>query len=272
MLALVSTEFQKLKRYHILLIGVIGMFCSPLLQLFSQLVVTEEVKNPNFDLSALLEDTVWGNAQIFMPVIFTLIGGYLINREYTDDTLKNILTVPVSFRRLMLGKLLAIGLLAVLLGVYSFVSAVAVGLCAGLPGAGFPALLGSLAQMVALSVCIYIVVLPILLLCSRRPGAFMGGAVAAFLAGYSVLFFKQGLLRDLYPFSAALALAGFDAASYVGTEGSGNLLLSAASLGVMLLVSAVLLLLSKAPGDARPSKGKRGRGRSAQPDRRAGRR
>lgn len=272
MLALVSTEFQKLKRYHILLIGVIGMFCSPLLQLFSQFAVSEELKNPNFDLAALLEDTIWGDAQIFMPVLFTLIGGYLINREYTDDTLKNILTVPVSFRRLMVGKLLVIGTLAILMGVYSFASALAVGVCAGLPGAEGLTLLGRLAQMVALSVCIYIVVIPLILLCSRRQGAFMGGSVAAFLAGYSVMFFKQGLLRDLYPFSAALALAGFDAASYVGTEGSGNLLLSAASLGVMLLAGIVLLLLSKAPGNARPSKGKRERGDSAQTNRRTGRR
>lgn len=272
MLTLVSTEFQKIKRYHILLIGVIGMFCSPLLQLFSQLVVIEEVKNPNFDLAALLEDTVWGDAQIFMPVLFTLIGGYLINREYTDDTLKNILTVPVSFRRLLAGKLLAIGLLAVLLGVCSFVAAVAVGVCAGLPGAGLPALLKSLVQMAALSVCIYIVVLPVILLCSRRPGSFMGGSVAAFLTGYSVLFFKSGLLRDIYPFSAALTLVGFDSASYMGAERGGSLLLAAASLGVMLLASAVLLFLSKAPGDAKPSKGKRGRGRAAQPARRAGRR
>lgn len=34
MLAIIKTEFYKIKRYHILLIGILGMLCSPLLQLF----------------------------------------------------------------------------------------------------------------------------------------------------------------------------------------------------------------------------------------------
>ena len=93
MLSIVLTEFQKIKRYHILLVGIIGMTLSPVLGIVTQNVAMEEAKNPNFDLGALVNNTIWNNAAIFMPVIFTLIGGYLIRREYTDDTLKNILTV-----------------------------------------------------------------------------------------------------------------------------------------------------------------------------------
>ena len=104
MTAIIKTEFQKMKRYHILLIALIGMFCSPLLQLFSQFAMNDALKDPYYDLAALLESTIWGNAQIFLPVMITLTGGYLINREYTDDTLKNILTVPVSFHRFLWGK------------------------------------------------------------------------------------------------------------------------------------------------------------------------
>lgn len=44
MTAIIKTEFQKIKRYHIMLIGVLGMACSPLLQLFSQAVIAEELK------------------------------------------------------------------------------------------------------------------------------------------------------------------------------------------------------------------------------------
>ena len=84
MTAIIKTEFQKMKRYHILLIALIGMFCSPLLQLFSQYAMNDALKDPYYDLAALLESTIWGNAQIFLPVMITLTGGYLINREYTD--------------------------------------------------------------------------------------------------------------------------------------------------------------------------------------------
>lgn len=268
MLAIIKTEFQKIKRYHILLIGVIGMLCSPLLQLFSQAVVTEEMKNPDFNFAALMETTVWGNAQIFMPVLFTLIGGYLINREYTDDTLKNILTVPVPFRKFLAGKLTAIGLLAMLFGIYSFAVTTTVGVCAGLRGINAFMLLNGLLQMIGLSVCIYIVVLPMLVICSRRPGTFMGGAVIAFIAGYCVLFFKQGLLRNIYPFSAALTMIGFDTASYSGTSGKGSVPLAVISLGSMLLLATWLVFVSGVPGETcRPGKTKN-KGHSLRPTQR----
>ena len=147
MTAIIKTEFQKMKRYHILLIALIGMFCSPLLQLFSQFAMNDALKDPYYDLAALLESTIWGNAQIFLPVMITLTGGYLINREYTDDTLKNILTVPVSFHRFLWGKLLTSGILAVGFGIYSFFAAIIVGFFAGLPKAGFSVLTGYFFQM-----------------------------------------------------------------------------------------------------------------------------
>ena len=49
MTAIIKTEFQKMKRYHILLIALIGMFCSPLLQLFSQFAMNDALKDPYYD-------------------------------------------------------------------------------------------------------------------------------------------------------------------------------------------------------------------------------
>ena len=270
MLAIIKTEFWKIKRYHILLIAVIGMLCSPLLQLFSEAIMIEEARRPNFEFADLLEMTIWGNAQIFMPVIFTLIGGYLMNREYTDDTLKNILTVPVSFRKFLTGKLIAVGLLAVVLGVYSLVVTVIVSVCANLPGISASIMISGLFQMIGLSIGIYIVVLPIIGICSKKPGWFMGGALAAFITGYCVMFFKEGLLRNIYPFSAALTMIGFDTASYSGTSGKGSIPLAIVSLGGMLMISLLIIFLSKTPGEVKAKQKKkngslrpaqRGRGR-----------
>ncbi len=265
MAAIIKTEFQKIKRYQILLIGLIGMFCSPLLQFFSQMIVVPEARDPHFDFAALIDATIWGNAQIFMPMMFTLLGGYLINREYTDDTLKNILTVPLSFRKFLAGKLAAVGLLAILMGVYSLLAAVIVGLVAGLSGFGGLVLLKGLLQMIGLSIAIYIVVLPLIGICGRRPGMFMSGSVFAFIAGYAVLFFKQGLLRNIYPFSAALTLIGFDTASCSGTSDKGSIPLGIVSLGVMLLLGVLAVCTAGAPGEAvKPGKkGKKSGGRSA---------
>ena len=81
-------------------------------------------------------------------------------------------------------------------------------------------------RMAGLSVCIYIVVLPLLIIDSRKKGRFMGGAVAAFLVGYACLFFKTGILRSVYPVSAALTVVGFDMAEYTGTASQGNRVLA----------------------------------------------
>lgn len=254
MLHIIQTEFQKLRRYPILLVGVTGMVCSPLLQLFSQMVVVEEAREPNFDFAALIELTVWGNATIFLPVLLTLTGGYLINREYTDDTLKNLLTVPLSFRQLLAGKAAVICLLSVLLSGFSLLVTTAVSALAGLPRIGPRPFLHGLAQMTGLAVGVFIAVLPLLALCSRRPGSYMGGSVLAFIAGYCCMFFKSGPLRSLYPFSAVLTLIGFDLDDYAGTTSPASVPLSLVSVGAVLALAALLLATAQAPDGGQKEK------------------
>lgn len=256
MLSIILTEFQKIKRYHILLVGIIGMTLSPVLGIVTQNVAIEEAKNPDFDLGALVNNTIWNNAAIFMPVIFTLIGGYLINREYTDDTLKNILTVPVSFPKLLAGKLSAGGLLALILGWYSFVIAVIVGVFAGLHGMGLSTLAKGFFQMGGISLGTYFAILPIVSLCGKMPGLYMGGSVIAFILGYCSMFFKSGLLRNIYPFLASFTVIGFDTTSYIGAKSEASVPLGIISLGVMLLISIFLVASCKAPGEAKPKRQK----------------
>ena len=257
MIAIIKTEFQKIKRYHILLIGMIGMVIAPILSLLTQTVATEEGRLSDYDFMALMNSSVWNNATIFMPIIFTLIDGYLINREYTDNTLKSVFTVPVSFRKLLTGKLLAVALLTILLGIYSFAITVLAGLITGLEGLTLSALLHGAGQMILLSLCTYLVVLPIITICSRKQGLFMGGAIVAFILGYCSMLFKSGILRNIYPFLATFTVIRFDTTVYMNTHESGNYLLGVLSLGTMLVLSVLLILFSKPagqPGTAKESK------------------
>ena len=245
MLAIIKTEFQKMKRYQILLVGMIGMVIAPILSLLTQAVATDEGRLSDFDFTSLINSSVWNNATIFMPIIFTLIGGYLINREYTDNTLKSVFTVPVSFRKLLTGKLLAVALLAILLGIYSFAITVLAGLITGLDGLSLSVVLHGAGQMILLSLCTYIVVLPIITICSRKQGLFMGGAIVAFLLGYCSMLFKSGILRNIYPFLATFTVIRFDTAVYMNTHESGSYLLGVLSLGTMFILSVLLILFSK---------------------------
>ena len=81
-----------------------------------------------------LENVVWGNTQMFFPISLVMIGSWLIDRESAHDTLKNIMTIPVSMPKLLGVKLLLTVMLTALLGIYSVGVTLFTGLGAGLPG------------------------------------------------------------------------------------------------------------------------------------------
>lgn len=247
MLGIIKAEFLKLKRFHILLIGFIGMTLPAILSVFTQAVATPEATTQNFGFSNLFNSTIWNSATIFMPVIFTLIGGYLINREYTDNTLKSIFPVPVSFRRLLSGKLLTMGILSALFGFYSYAVTLIVGLLSGLSGINAGILFTGFLQMLGISLLVYVAVLPIIAFTSRKPGQFMGGVIVAFLFGYSTMFIKDITMRSVYPILSGLTVIGFDTKAFMNTSESGNLALSLLSLTIMLLLTIVIVILTNSP-------------------------
>ena len=79
----------------------------------------------------------------------------------------------------------------------------------------------------------------------------MIGSIIAFVLGYCSMFFKSGVLREVYPFLASLTVIGFDTASYINAESQPNTLMGMLSLGAMLLISALLIAFAKAPGAAK---------------------
>ncbi|MFT8352106.1 ABC transporter permease [Clostridium saccharoperbutylacetonicum] len=260
MLRIIKTEFLKLKRSHILLIGLIGMTLPAILSVFTQAVATPEATTGNFDYFALFSSTIWNSATIFMPVIFTLIGGYLINREYTDNTLKNILPVPVSFQRLLFGKLLAMGILSVLFGFYSYAVTLVVGLLSGISGLNAAVLFTGLLQMLGTAAFTYIAILPIIAFTSRKRGIFMGGVIVSFLFGYSAMFIKNVTMRSLYPILSGLTVMGVDTGTFMNTSEPGKLSLSILSLTLMLLITTVIVMMTNSPQTA--SKRKKHKARS----------
>ena len=113
---MIQTEWWKLRRCQILLVGIVALALCPVVQYGSQLIVNPEIRDPNYDMLHLFANVVWGNTQVFLPISLVMTGGWLIDRENTHDTMKNLLTVPVSYPRLLGGKLAVTGLLSLLFG------------------------------------------------------------------------------------------------------------------------------------------------------------
>lgn len=259
---MIKAERLKLRRCQILLVGLVALALCPLVQYGSQLIIEAEYRNPNYDFAALMENVVWGNTQIFLPISLVMIGGWLIDRESAHDTLKNIMTIPVSMPKLLGTKLFLTGILSVLLGIYSVGVTLLTGAAFHLPGLTMKVGFGGGIQIVLASLTTYLVCMPLILVFGQIRGAYLGGSILAFFLGYSMMFFKGGVLASIYPFSAALILVGFDLREYAGTTAAPNPLLAVLGVGIMILWAMFLLLLSGRKKEFSSGKKKTSRGKT----------
>lgn len=242
MLNLVITEFRKLKRYSIILMGAIGVACSPIISIVMQNIMTDDAKSIlNYTFPDLLNSTIWNNMTIFFPMILALIGGYMMNREYTDDTLKNLLTVPVTFPKLMMGKMATLGVLAILLGLFNAFVTVIVGLISCQENMTFSVVLIGSLQIVAMALFTCIGEMPLIAFCGRKQDAFKGGAIAAFLLGYISIYFKNPLIRNLYPLSAGLSIVGFNGEGFVSDTAGAYSSSQNNLIGIFVIIAMVIL-------------------------------
>ena len=164
MVRIVKTEFYKLKRYHILWAGVALMFLSVLLTLFTSMANDGSV----WDFAYLTEQVIKNNMSMIFPMCISLIAGYMISREQTDDTLKNILTVPISFKKLLTGKLIVCGVLSIILGLICSLFTIIAEMIVGFPGFEISLALKAALQITAVNFFLYLAVLPIIALTCRR--------------------------------------------------------------------------------------------------------
>ena len=134
---IIKTEFLKLKRYSVIKAGIIMTTLSPLLSLF----YSTANGGPTWTFDYFMQQVMISNCTLFFPIIIALIAGYIITREYTDDTMKNILTIPIPYKQLLSGKLLILLLLTISFSLIGCVIALVINIIVGFPGVHFGNLL-----------------------------------------------------------------------------------------------------------------------------------
>ncbi len=227
---LIGCEFLKLKRYNILWIGIVAVIFSTVISVFQNWNNAQALSYNEF-----FNSVIWNNFSISFPFSITLIGGYMIDHEYTDDTLKNIMTVPVSMRRLLFAKLICVGIIYVFLGVFSFICTLAAAKfflsCTGME----LAVIGvSCVQISLIALFNFIAVSPLIAFFSRKRGGFYIGVGLAFFYGICGIFAAGRHLSDVYPITAGLGIIRYAHADY-------NPVISCVSLASMILITAILI-------------------------------
>lgn len=239
MVRIIKTEFYKLKRYNILWAGVALMLLSVLLTLFTYMANDGSV----WDFAYLTEQVIKNNMSMIFPMCISLIAGYIISREQTDDTLKNILAVPISFKRLLTGKLIVCAVLSIVLGLVCSLFTIIAEFCVGFPGFNIPLAVKAVIQITAVNFFLYLAVLPIIVITCRTAGSFLIGVIVAFVYGYGGMFAAGNMtLANLYPITASLGMVGYR--SYDEAV-HWNIVICFCSLALVVGISAILILCMK---------------------------
>jgi len=246
MAQIIKTELWKLKRYHVLWAGFLLMLLSVVLTLFTSTADDGSV----WTFSFFVEQVIKNNVTTIFPVCIALIAGYMISREETDDTLKNIITIPVAYRNLLCGKLIVCGGLSLLFGISSAVFTTVGEVLVRFPGFTPTAVLQAAIQITMNCFFLYIAVLPIIVAASAIPGGHMIGAIIAFVYGYGGMFAAGSLaLSNLYPITASLGMV-----AYRSYEVRWNLPLCCVSMATMIGCSTILLCCIGKNSDRKRSK------------------
>lgn len=239
MYRVIKTEMWKLKRYHIIWAGILLMLLSVGITLFGSTALDGAV----WTFPYLTEQVIKNNSTTIFPMCITLIAGYMIAREKTDDVLKSIMTIPVSYPVLIGGKMIVCGVLSLLFGAASTAFTVTAGLITGFPGFSAAAVMQALFQITFSSLFLYIAVTPIIAFSARFSQGHMVGVILAFVYGYGGLFAAGSMtLANLYPITAGMGLIryrSYDPAVH------WNMGLCALSLAVVLAVSVAFVAGAK---------------------------
>lgn len=106
MLKLLQCEYMKLKRSKFLLIGTLGTLIVPFFVIVNAVTAYFSNSGTVISLFSLYDNALMFLMLLFEPMVLTILGAWIISREYIDGTLKNIFAIPVSQTAFFAGKLL----------------------------------------------------------------------------------------------------------------------------------------------------------------------
>ncbi|MGL5256683.1 MAG: ABC transporter permease [Proteocatella sp.] len=144
MVSLLQCEFMKLKRSKMTIISILGAMVNPFMILVE--ILKERSNNPDVIVtySGIFSQSNMYMILIFGLIVYTVFASYLFGREYTENTLKTILTIPVSKSSLLISKFLTLIIWCVGLSILSWFFCLIVGLLANASELNMTVVLSSL--------------------------------------------------------------------------------------------------------------------------------
>lgn len=187
-------EICKIKRMKMTYVAYIGILFS---MIISSVQLLGRVQDATFEQLASM--FTYNNVLLVLPFCLSLIGGYIIDREYTQNTQKNLFTIPVRWSRVIKAKVLVAFSLSIWIGLFSNIVLILTGMVMNCSQIAITDIWKIVISNFISPVCVLVGTLPIILWFSKAKGKYLWGATLSLLLGVSGVFVANGRAVNWHP-------------------------------------------------------------------------
>lgn len=201
----VSGEFLKLKRSKMFLICLLGSFTAPIMVFIG--LIKSRLENPAMIITYgdLLDETNMYVVLLFGLVVYVVIAAYLFSREYTEHTLKSIISTPVSRFKFITGKYIMFFIGVMLLTMVAWLGTILLATIGGASDFSWTIVSQSFYQFYTAAILLYLTLTPFVFITLWMKSLVPAIVVAAAISMGNVALFNDSLAA-LFPWTSAFLL------------------------------------------------------------------
>ncbi len=155
------TEFLKLKRSQMFLISLMGAAVAPGMEFLAMIVGQRKHPETVITFQKFFTETNLYILLLIGILLYGVITAYLFNREYVEDTLKNLLTIPVSRNSFLSSKFTMLFIWILFLTLFAWILTLILGLIGQFDGLNSALLIKSFQEYLVGGILIFLLLTPI---------------------------------------------------------------------------------------------------------------
>ena len=207
MVNLLYTELLKLKRSNMFLISIIGAGVAPFLVVVASYIhIKTKQPTPTIWFHQLFTEVNLYTTLVIGFPLYGVVVAYLFTREYAEDTLKNLLTIPVSRISFIISKFIILFLWIMMLTLVAWSLTLILGRLGNFPGFNTALLLGSFLKFLTCGGLLFLLSSPIVLL-TLIMKSYVPPIILTVIITMTNLMLVNSKHKDLFPWTATLDIA-----------------------------------------------------------------
>lgn len=191
---------MKMKNSKMFLVSLLGGIVSPLLTFFMLLAHYQHNPDQTLTLDSFFNQTHLFIVFLVGTMLFALITTYLFNREFEEDTLKNLLTIPVGRTELIMSKLFILIVWVEIIMLFSYLMVVLLGMIGRFEGFDINVLLLYFKKYLYTGLLLYLLT-PTITLITILFRSYIPSIAFSIFATLGTLIIMNSKYLSLYPWS-----------------------------------------------------------------------